>query len=500
MDAKLSNEISDLRDRKAPLEIDKENFRKLGHELVDKIAEFLDGLPQRPVTTGESPGAIRELLGSDDLPEQGAPAGDLFERSADLLFNHSLFNGHPRFWGYITSSAAPIGILAEMLAATVNPNVGAAILSPIASEIEAQTIRWIADLVGYPRTCGGLLVSGGNMANFVCFMAACKAKANWDLRSDGMAAGDQHLIAYVSKETHTWIDKAAELFGLGAKNVRWIETNADQQMDIAALEKQIMADLDDDLLPFLVVGAAGTVSTGAIDPLSEIASICKKYDLWFHVDGAYGAPAAILPDAPPDLLALRDADSIALDPHKWLYSPMEAGCTLVRDPQNLAETFGHKVAYYNFEGSHDDPPVNYHNLGPQNSRGFRALKVWLGLQHVGREGYVQMIGDDIRLAKALFDIVRNHPDLEAITQNLSITTFRYVPAGVSDEAYLNKLNEDILNRLQAGGEVFVSNAVVSGKYVLRACIVNFRTTLTDVEALADIVVRVGKEAHSEMSA
>jgi glutamate/tyrosine decarboxylase-like PLP-dependent enzyme len=341
-------------------------------------------------------------------------------------------------------------------------------------------------------------VSGGNMANFVGFLAACKAKANWDLKGDGMAAGDKHLVAYVSKETHTWIDKAAELFGLGAKNVRWIETNSEQQMDVPALEKQIMADLDEDLLPFLVVGAAGTVSTGAIDPLSDIASICKKYDLWFHVDGAYGAPAAILQDAPADLLALREADSIALDPHKWLYSPLEAGCTLVRDPRNLAETFGHKVAYYNFEGSHDDPPVNYHNLGPQNSRGFRALKVWLGLQHVGREGYIQMIGDDIRLSKALYEIVKRTPELEPITQGLSITTFRYVPEGVSDEAYLNNLNEEILNRLQKGGEVFVSNAIVDSKYVLRACIVNFRTTLFDVEALADIVVRLGKEVHSEM--
>src|SRR5215470_7577835 len=221
MDAKLTNKISDLQDRIAPLEIDREEFRKLGHDLVDKIAEFLDGLPQRPVTTGESPQEIRKLLVSDGLLERGLTPDELFSQTADLLFDHSLFNGHPRFWGYITSSAAPIGILAEMLAATVNPNVGAAILGPMASEIEAQTIRWIADLIGYPRTCGGILVSGGNMANFVGFLAACKAKANWDLKSDGMVAGERRLIAYVSKETHTWIDKAAELFGLGAKNVRW---------------------------------------------------------------------------------------------------------------------------------------------------------------------------------------------------------------------------------------------------------------------------------------
>jgi len=503
MKADLSKQTSDLREREAPLEMHGDEFRQLGHRLVDQIAEFLDGLPQRPVTTDKSPQAIRELLGSDTLPEQGSSPDELFDRTANLLFDHSLFNGHPRFWGYITSSAAPIGALADLLAATVNPNVGAAVLSPIASEIEAQTIRWIADLIGYPRSCGGLLVSGGNMANFVCFLAACKAKATWDVKADGLAAGNQRLVAYVSKETHTWIDKAAELFGLGSNAVRWIATTSNQEMDLDALEKQIMADRADNLLPFLVVGTAGTVSTGAIDPLPEIAAICKKYDLWFHVDGAYGAPAAMLPDASIDLLGLSEADSIALDPHKWLYSPIEAGCALVRDPNHLVQTFSHNVPYYNFDGEEDDPPINYHGLGPQNTRGFRALKVWMGLRHVGREGYAKMIGDDIALSQELFKIVGTYPELQALTQNLSIATFRFVPPDLPGddtgvETYLNKLNEELLNRLQRGGEAFVSNAVIQGKYALRACIVNFRTTLSDIEALPAIVVRLGTRVDSEL--
>lgn len=490
MDATLSKLTSELSDREAPIDIPGEEFRKLGHQLVDQIAEFLDGLPQRPVTTGEPPQEIRKLLGSDVLPESGSTPDALFSEAADLLFGHSLLNGHPRFWGYITSSAAPIGILADLLAGAVNPNVGAAILSPIASEIEAQTIRWIADMIGYPRSCGGLLVSGGNMANFVGFMAASKSKAS--------SSDSGQRIAYVSKETHTWIDKAAELFGLGEANVRWIETDADQRMNIDALEKQIADDRSAGLEPFMVVGAAGTVSTGAIDPLPAIAGICKRHDLWFHVDGAYGAFAAVLPHAPAELRALHLADSVALDPHKWLYSPLEAGCTLVRDPRHLKETFSHHVAYYNFEGERDDPPINYHELGPQNSRGFRALKVWLALRHVGRQGYVRMIGDDIKLAEALFEIASNHAELEAVTQSLSITTFRFVPTDVTDEAYLNGLNEELLNRLQRGGEVFVSNAVVDGKYLLRACIVNFRTRLSDIEFLAEVVLRQGREIHSEM--
>jgi glutamate/tyrosine decarboxylase-like PLP-dependent enzyme len=493
---------SDLRNRRAPLEIRGEEFRKLGHQLVDEIAEFLDGLPRRPVTRGEPPHEIRKLLGSDSLPQSGSPPEELLEQTAKLLFEHSLFNGHPKFWGYITGSGAPIGVLADLLAATVNPNVGAEILSPVASEIEAQTIRWIADLIGYPRTCGGLLVSGGNMANFVCFLTARRAKVPWDFEAEG-ASGGKRLVVYVSKETHAWIEKAAELFGTGTQSVRWIATNSDQQMDVKALEQQIIADRAEDHLPIMVVGAAGTVSTGAIDPLPEIAAICKKYDLWFHVDGAYGAPAALLPDASHDLLGLRDADSIALDPHKWLYSPLEAGCSLVRNPNHLLDAFSHHPVYYQFNGTEGDPPLNYYEYGLQNSRGFRALKVWLALRHVGRDGYVKMIGDDIALAKALYDAVAKREELEAATHSLSITTFRFVPPGLSGDAaaresYLNDLNEELINRLQRSGEAFVSNAVVDGKYLLRACIVNFRTTLSDVEALPEIVIRLGRNLDSEM--
>jgi glutamate/tyrosine decarboxylase-like PLP-dependent enzyme len=500
----FSNQTPNLGNREAPLEIHGDEFRKLGYQLVDKIAEFLDGLPQRPVTTDESPRAIRKLLEPDILPEHSSPANDLLDEAADLLFDHSLFNGHSRFWGYITSSAAPIGALADLLAAAVNPNVGAAVLSPIASEIESQTIRWIADLIGYPRTCGGLLVSGGNMANFVCFLAARKSKATWDIKDEGISAVNQRLVVYASKETHTWIDKAAELFGLGAKSVRWIATNANQQMDMSALEKQIMADRAENHLPFLVVGTAGTVSTGAVDPLPEIAAICRKYDLWFHVDGAYGAPAATLPDASTELVGLREADSVALDPHKWLYSPLEAGCALVRNPYHLVETFSHHPDYYNFDGIQEDPTVNFYEFGLQNSRGFRALKVWLGLRQVGREGYIQMIGDDIALAQALYKAVGNYPTLQAVTQNLSITTFRFVPLDMpnddptSVESYLNKLNEELLNSLQKSGKVFISNAVVEGKYLLRACIVNFRTTLSDVEVLPEIVISLGSKLDSEI--
>jgi aromatic-L-amino-acid decarboxylase len=482
----------------SPLAISSEEFRTLGNQLVDRIAGFLETLAQRPVTPGESPSVVRDALGAKrGLPQQGTDPARLLDRASDLLIDHSLFNAHPRFWGYVTSSAAPIGVLGELLAAAMNPNCGAWLLSPMAGEIEAQTVRWIAEMLNYPVDCGGLFVSGGNMANIVCFLAARQAKAGWDVRTKGMNGA--RLRAYCSKETHTWIQKAADISGMGTDAVRWIGVDDNLRMDVAALREAIRRDIEVGDQPFLVAGTAGTVSTGALDPLPELARVCREFDLWFHVDGAYGALAAVLPDAPAAFAGLREADSIAVDPHKWLYAPLEAGCALVRSADKLRDAFAYHPAYYHF----GDEATNYFDLGPQNSRGFRALKVWLAIQQVGRDGYVQMISDDIRLSRAMSERIPQYPELEALTQGLSITTFRFLPLDLkrSDEktaTYLDELNRELLTRVQQGGEVYLSNAVVYGKFALRACIVNFRTSMEDVEALLPIVVRYGKELDAEM--
>ena len=274
-------------------------------------------------------------------------------------------------------------------------------------------------------------------------------------------------------------------------------------MDLAALRQQIEHDKNNGDAPFLVVGTGGSVGFGAVDDLPEIATICRENDLWFHVDGAYGGLAACSPLAPSDLRGLSEADSIAIDPHKWLYSSLEAGCALVRDPQNLLDTFSYHPTYYKFdhEDAEEQAGLNYYEFGPQNSRGFRALKVWLGLRQVGREGYVRMISDDIRLSEYLYEVVEEHPNMEAFTQNLSITTFRYVPSDLTPgltevEEYLSKLNEELLTEVQNSGEAFVSNVVMGETYLLRACIVNFRTSLDDVEALPDIVARIGSKVDA----
>jgi glutamate/tyrosine decarboxylase-like PLP-dependent enzyme len=488
--------------RQSPIEMGKEEFKEAGYLLIDTIAEFLGTIKQRKVTGGESPKELEAILGNSSMPEKGTPAKELLVKAAELLINHSLFNGHPKFYGYITSSPSPVGALADLLASAINPNVGANILSPMATEIEKQTVRWLAELIGVGPSWGGLLVSGGNMANFTGFLAARTAKAPKSIKEDGICNDSQQLRVYCPKSTHTWIEKAVVLFGLGTKAIQWIPTDQDNKMDITALENAIQQDLHKSCKPLMVISTAGDVSTGAVDDLKAISDICKAYELWFHVDGAYGIPAAVIPELKPLFAGIEEADSIAIDPHKWLYSPLEAGCTLIKDPNYLIETFSSHPVYYNFSNNDEYPVTNFYEFGLQNSRGFRALKVWLALQQAGRIGYEKMIREDILLSRMMYELADIHPELQAVSQNLSIATFRYMPVNIEDiadrENYLNRLNERLLNELQAKGEVFASNAVINGWYCLRCCIVNFRTSQKDIEETVEIIIREGRRVHQEL--
>lgn len=438
---------------------------------------------------------MREALGTDGpLPDGGEDPVTLLERTTELLIEHSLFNGHPQFYGYITSSPTHIGMLGDFLAAAINPNVGAHRLSPAASEIEAQAVRWIAELIGFPPSAGGLFVSGGNMANIVALLAARARAIDYD--REHIAGWDPKAATrvYASTETHTWLQKATELSGLGTGVIHWIDVDEQGRMDVADLRRAMAADRMKGIRPMMVIATAGTVGTGAIDPIRAISNLCYEHEAWLHVDGAYGAFAAAVPGCSEEFTALELADSVAVDPHKWLYAPLEAGCVLVRDPALLQRTFSHHPDYYQF-GTEE---TNYHEFGPQNSRGFRALKVWLALRQVGRRGYVRMIADDIRLAERLRDALAAHPAFAVLTQSLSITTFRYVPEDLMarrDEStvadYLDELNKEVVEALQAGGEAFVSNAIVRGRYAMRACIVNFNTGPEHVDALPGIIARLG---------
>ena len=488
--------------RHAVLNMPAEEFRTAGHELIDTLADFLQQLPAGKVTKGFSPSEIKKLIQADNsLPLTGTNAGGLLKEATSLITKNSLLNGHPKFLGYITSSPAPLAALGDLVASVTNPNCGAFTLSPVATEIELQSIRWIAELIGYPENSGGIMVSGGNMANIVAIWAARKAMAKWDIREEGLTADGLRFTLYATQQVHTWLHKTADLLGLGLNAIRWIPADDRQRMNVSALDEQISKDKKEGFLPLAVIGTAGSVGFGTIDPLDEIAAVCKQQKVWFHVDGAYGALAASLPELQDLFKGMSEADSIAVDPHKWLYCPMEAGCTLVRDPKSLLDAFCFHPEYYQFDQAGNETPVNFYEFGPQNSRGFRALKVWLVLQQAGREGITNMIREDIALGKTLFKEIAKYKSLERFTDELSITTFRYVPEDLQSDQqteYLNKLNSELLARLQKRGELFVSNAVWKGNYVLRSCIVNFRTSLEDIKAIPGIIIKYGEEVDKEM--
>lgn len=484
--------------RSTGIDLPADTFRQMGYELIDRIAELQASMPDRPLVNHKTGRFLQQFLHENArFQEQGAAPEELLREATDWLMAYSLFNGHPKFMGYVTSSPAPLGMLGDLLASAVNANVGAWALSPMASEIEKQTVQWIAEFMNYPAG-GGLLCSGGNMANHIGFLAAMRAKAGQHIRTKGLRGLDRNLIVYASRETHTWIQKSADLSGLGTDCIRWIDTDANGRIDLTRLEERIWGDRAMWHDPFLMVGTAGTVSTGVVDPLDSLAALARKYGLWFHVDGAYGGPAAALPELKELFAGLEKADSLAVDPHKWLYAPLEAGCTLVRDPRHLTDTFSYHPPYYNFEQSE----MNYVDYGPQNSRGFRALKVWLSFRHLGAAGHRQLIREDIQLARRAFETLRRQEDFEVFTQNLSITTFRYVPSELRSrigdpavEAQLNELNQAILNSLETSGEYFVSRAIIGGRFALRLCVVNFRTTEADIDGLPGFVRKLGENLY-----
>lgn len=478
-------------------------FKTIGYGLVESLATFLEQMPKGKVTSGKTPNEVRALLDGGSFSNESKNSKKVVDDVFNLLSQESLFNGHPKFLGYITSSPAPLGVLSDLLASAMNPNVGAQILSPVATEIEKQTVRWLCEFIGVPTSFGGVLVSGGNMANFTAFLAARNFAAGGNYKKKGISGLAKPLVFYCSKSTHTWIDKAAVLFGHGTESVHWIEADEDNRIRLDLLAEAIEKDKRAGKQPAIAIGTAGDVSTGAIDDLEGLSNICKAHKLWFHVDGAYGAPAAILPELINEFSGLKKADSIAIDPHKWLYAPLEAGCTLVKNPNHLIDTFSSHPEYYNFSHNDDGKETNFFEYGLQNSRGFRALKVWIVLQQVGKEGYKELIRDDIDLAKYLYELAQAHPELEAMSHHLSITTCRYIPVDFDrnnpdGEKVLNALNETLLNALEKEGEVFLSNAVIHGKYCLRACVVNFRTSRKDIEEIIEIVVKRGVEIYKNM--
>lgn len=480
---------------------DAKRARAFADQTVELWAELLERLPSLPVsgawnTEQVAKGVVRPI------PDEPLGDQELLDYLRSLTFDWSMYPGHPRFMAYITGAGTVPGAPADLLAAGLNMNLGGWRLSPSGTEIELALLRWFADQFGLPASAGGLMVSGGAMASFVALKAARDAKATWDVRREGVRQGPP-LAFYASDEAHVVIDRAADMLGMGLDGVRKIPTDGNRRMRMDALRERVNGDRDAGVLPVAVVGTAGTVGTGAVDPLQEIADFCADQDLWFHVDAAYGGPAVLADDLRPLLTGIDRADSLAFDPHKWMYTPHSGGCVLLRDSQRLVASFSALAAYIHEDKERSGHGTDLGMMGPQFSRGFQALKVWVSLLAHGRLAYGRRISHDAELARYMGDRVQERADLElAAPVGLSICCFRYVPPdlpqGPEREPYLSVLNERLMTEIHLDGRVFCSNAVLDDRFVLRACIVNFRTEAEDVDAVLDVAAELGAKLDADL--
>ncbi len=476
--------------------------RAFGERALRLWGDLLERLPDLPVARQETPAQLRSAL-LLDVPEGPLAVDDLTAHLRSLVLEHSVYPGHARFMAYISGAGTVPGAVADLLAAALNQNVGGWMLSPAATEIEQHVVRWFGHELGFDERCGGLVTSGGAAATLIALKAARDHRSGVDIRADGVHGGAR-LVCYASTEAHVVVDRAADILGLGSSAVRHVPVDDDGRMQIDALRAMIGRDRDAGHRPFAVIGTAGTTAIGAIDPLATIAEVCEAEGLWFHVDGAYGAPAVLVPELRPMFAGIERADSVAFDPHKWLYVPLAVGCVVVRDGRHLPESFGVEASYVHQDREIVDRGEDLGFSGVQFSRGFAALKLWVSLLAHGRAAYERRIRHDVELAQYLRDQVEERSEFEPMAPVcLSISCFRYVPADVDASApgaqhYLDQLNERLMTAIQTDGRVFCSNALVRDRYALRACIVNFRTEAADVDALLDVAAELGAALHTEL--
>lgn len=474
------------------LDVNADALNEISSAATRLVFEYLTTIAERPVRAENHAGKTTSSINSE-LSAEGLPLDRLIS-DCRTIFDLSRHNGHPRFFGYVASPSTPIGTYADLIASALNANITCWRSGPAGTELERMVVRWLGALIGYSHEAKGLLTSGGSMANMIALLIANRRKSGAEVSRQGLWNSGPPMTLYASEEVHMSIAKAADILGFGRNHVRVVACDDRHQIRTGVLRQRIEADVREGLRPFCVVGSAGTVNTGAVDPLEELSTIAREFDLWFHVDGAYGAPGVLDARKKQLFAGLDRADSVSLDPHKWLYVPVDAGCLLFRDEANARAAFNTEDAdYIKTHGYTDDEAFAFWDYGVELSRRFRALKVWMTLQFYGTRRIAEAISDDISLAAYLGELVSNAEDFELLAPvELSICCFRYVPPGAKlSDAELDRLNERIMERVQKGGRAYLSNATVKGRFALRACITNFRTTKADIDETIAVIREVG---------
>jgi aromatic-L-amino-acid/L-tryptophan decarboxylase len=474
---------------------DWDELRKLGHRMIDDVIDgfrtIRDGPVWQPV-----PAAVRQRL-REPLPLEPIGADAAYEAFKRDIRPYPRGNGHPRFWGWVNGSGLPVGVLAELLAAAMNPSVSAFETSALL--VEEQVLEWLKEMLDFPASTSGLLTSGCSMSTIVALAVARSAKAGFDVRRAGVAAAARPLVLYASTETHGSVSKAVELLGLGRDALRLIPVDDDFRIDVDALHTAVDADRRRGLQPLCVIANAGTVNTGAIDPLDEVADVCCAHELWMHVDGAFGALAWLCPELRQALGGLQRADSLAFDLHKWMYLPYDVGCVFVRDGQAHRNAFAASPDYLSRTAAGPSSCLtNFADHGIELTRRFRALKVWLALKAHGVGAFAEQIRRNVRQAAFLAARVTAHPELELVAPvSLNVVCFRY-RAPMRSAVETDRINHDVLTRLHTSGVALPSHTTINGRFAIRAAVTNHRSEQQDFELLVDTVARLGAEMDARL--
>lgn len=466
---------------------DWESTRALGQQMLDQAFDDLENIRSRPVWR-KIPESAKAAL-RVPAPHGPQPLEAVYEEFRANIEPYSLGNRHPSFWGWVMGAGTPVGVLGDMLASAMNTNAGGFEQSSV--YVELQVIDWFKEVFGFPKEASGLLVTSGSAANLTAMAVARDAQIPSCIE-DGLAALSSRPLMYASQQVHNSVDKAAGMLGLGRSALRKVKTNADYTMDIAHLRELIASDRAAGGRPVCVIATAGTVASGAIDDLEAIADLCAEEKLWLHVDGAFGAMVALSDSLRPLVKGMERADSIAFDLHKWFSLNFDAGCVIVRDPEAHQRSFTIHATYLStMPGGIAGAGHLFADYGIDLSRGFRALKAWIGIKTHGFDAYARMVEKNVAQAQYLASLVENHENLELVAPvPLNVVCFRYVRQGLSNEE-LDRTNERILIRLQEDGLAVPSGVRIGGKFALRVANVNHRTRKADFDTLVQNVVRLG---------
>jgi aromatic-L-amino-acid/L-tryptophan decarboxylase len=472
-----------------------DEVRRLGHRMLDDMMDYLSSVRERPVWQAV-PAEVKQSL-SGPVPYQPCALESVYSDFKRQILPYPTGNIHPRFWGWIMGTGTPVAMLAEMLAAGMNSWAGG--FDQSATLVEEQVLSWLAEMLGFPKGTSGVLTSGCTVANVIGLAVARHAKAPFDVRKEGLQ-NQTHapLVIYCSSEAHGWAQKAVELIGLGDNSLRRVPVDSSFRIEVSALRAAIQADRKNGKAPFCVIATAGTVNTGAVDPLQELAAICREEGLWFHVDGAFGALVTLSPKWRNKVVGLQLADSLGFDLHKWMYIPFEAGCVLVRDGEAHRGTFQIAPSYMSSQGRGVAPRgPEFAALGIDLARNFKALKVWFSLRTHGTLKYGRLIEQNIEQAQYLASQIKKNPRLQLLAPvELNVVCFRYNPE-LSDESELNRMNEELLIRIQESGVAVPSGTRVSGRFAIRVAVTNHRSTRADFRLLVNQVLKLGRDLQGE---